>query len=362
MPKILILANHRKGRSPGQRFRFEQYLDMLEQNGFEITFSNFIDETDDKNFYAPGNYFGKIGILIKNILIRTKESLFASRYDIVFIYREATMIGSSFFERWMAKSKAKLIFDYDDSIWLPNVSEGNKALAFLKRPEKTKEIISVCDVVFAGNEYLKQYALQYCKDVVVVPTTIDTSYHVPQKTQKEKVCIGWTGTQTTIPHFLSIQKALEIVFQKYPDRVYFKLIAEKNIEIPELNLRTTLWNKQDEIAQLSEIDIGIMPLPDDQWTRGKCGFKGLQFMSLGVPTVMSPVGVNNDIIMHGENGFLASTEQEWISLLSVLIENRSLREQLGQQGKKTIETNYSVIANEQKYLDQMKRIAKMTKQ
>jgi len=362
MPKVLIVANHRKGRSPGQRFRFEQYLELLERNGFVITFSNFIDEEDDKIFYAPGSYFGKIRILLKNLFLRTKEALFASHYDIIFIYREATMIGSSFFERWMARSRAKLIFDYDDSTWLPNVSEGNKALAFLKRPEKTKEIISVCDVVFAGNEYLKQYALKYCKDVVVVPTTIDTNYHVPQKIQKNKICIGWTGTQTTIPHFLSIQKALEKVFQKYPDRIYFKLIAEKEIEVPELNLRTTLWSKEDEIAQLSEIDIGIMPLPDDQWTRGKCGFKGLQYMSLGIPTVMSPVGVNNDIIKHGKNGFLASTEEEWICLLSELIENRGLREGLGCQGKKTIETYYSVTANEQKYLDQFERIAKIKKQ
>jgi glycosyltransferase involved in cell wall biosynthesis len=361
MPKVLIIANHRKGRSPGQRFRFEQYLDMLERNGFEITFSNFISEADDKLFYAPGNFAGKISILIKNFFIRTKEVLFASRYDIIFIYREATMIGTSVFERWMAKSTAKLIFDYDDSTWLPNVSEGNKALAFLKRPEKTKEIISVCDVVFAGNEYLKQYALQYCNDVVVVPTTIDTNYHVPNKIQKDKICIGWTGTQTTIPHFLSIQKALEKLLKKYPNRIYFKLIAEKDIEIPALNLRTTLWSKQDEIAQLSEIDIGIMPLPDDQWTRGKCGFKGLQYMSLGIPTVMSPVGVNSDIIKPGENGFLAETEEEWIGRLSELIESSELRQRFGQEGKKTIEMNYSVNANEQKYLDQFKRIAKMVK-
>jgi glycosyltransferase involved in cell wall biosynthesis len=351
MPKVLIVTNHRKGRSPGQRFRFEKYLGILEKEGYEIIFSNFISESDDKIFYSQGNYWGKAKIFIKNVLLRTKEALTASNYDIIFIYREATMLGTSIFERWMAKSKARLIFDFDDSIWLPNISGGNRGLEFLKRPEKTKEILSVCDFVIAGNKYLKDYASNYSENVEIIPTTIDMSYHVKKESDKSTICIGWTGTETTIPHFLYIKESLEKVYKKYGGKVYFKLIADKHIKVPELNLETTFWKKEIEVEQLSEIDIGIMPLPDNEWTRGKCGFKGLQYMSLAIPTIMSPVGVNSEIIQHGENGFLATTSEEWESCLSQLIEDEVLRKKIGSQAQKTVEEKYSVKANEAKYLN-----------
>src|SRR5688572_30162971 len=107
MPKVLFITNHRRDRSPGQRFRFEQYLGYLEKNGYEITFSYFLNERDDKLFYSQGNYIQKARILFKNLWMRTLEALTANRYDIIFIYREATVLGTSFFEKWMAKSKAK---------------------------------------------------------------------------------------------------------------------------------------------------------------------------------------------------------------------------------------------------------------
>jgi glycosyltransferase involved in cell wall biosynthesis len=254
----------------------------------------------------------------------------------------------------MAKSKARLIFDFDDSIWLPNISGGNRSLEFLKRPEKTKEILSVCDFVIAGNKYLKDYASNYCKNVEIIPTTIDMTYHVKKDSVKERICIGWTGTETTIPHFLYIKEQLEKIYKKYGDKIYFKLIADKYTSIPELNLETTFWKKEIEIEQLSEIDIGIMPLPDNEWTRGKCGFKGLQYMSLGIPTIMSPVGVNSEIIKHGENGFLARNSEEWEMYLSLLIEDRLLQKKLGASAQKTVEEKYSVKANEFRYLNVFK--------
>lgn len=342
--KVLLIVNHRKDRSPGQRFRFEQYLSYLESNGYEFTFSNIISEKDDRVFYSPGHYFAKAFILLKSFFIRIGNCINANNYDIIFIFREASFLGTSFFERLLARSNAKLIFDFDDSIWLLDVSTGNKAFSFLKNPDKTKEIISYCDLITAGNEYLASYARQFNDNVVVIPTTIDTTYHQKKNiSEKDKICIGWTGTDTTVKHFEFLLPTLEKIYAKYPN-VYFKMICDRDISYPSLNLKSSKWNKEQEIEQLSELDIGIMPLPDDKWAKGKCGFKGLQYMSLEIATIMSPVGVNVDIIQDGENGFLASSEAEWLDKLSLLIEDKTLRTRLGIAGRKTIEDKYSVNA------------------
>jgi glycosyltransferase involved in cell wall biosynthesis len=136
------------------------------------------------------------------------------------------------------------------------------------------------------------------------------------------------------------------------------MICDRAISYPSLNLESTKWNKETEIEQLSEIDVGIMPLPDDKWANGKCGFKGLQYMSLEIATIMSSVGVNTEIIQQGINGFLASTEEEWLDKLTLLIENEELRLLLGKAGRKTIENKYSVKAWENKYLEYYNELVK----
>jgi hypothetical protein len=141
MKKVLIICLHRKDRSPGQRFRYEQYLSFLEQNGYQFDISILLNEKDDKAFYSKGNYFRKIIIYLKTLMIRTKDWFRMKRYHIIFIYRDALVTRSTFFEKRFSRSKAKLIYDFDDAIWIQNVSEANKNLAFLKNPAKTGKSI-----------------------------------------------------------------------------------------------------------------------------------------------------------------------------------------------------------------------------
>lgn len=353
MKRILYIVPHRFDRSPGQRFRCEQYMPFLEKNGYKITYSPIISKWDDKYFYKSGFYLHKFFIVLKSLLIRLYDVLRANKYDVIFIYREAFMLGNTFFERQLSKKKAKLIFDFDDAIWLNDTSDGNAKLQWLKRPEKTAKIIALCDVVFAGNNYLAQYAKKYNKNTVIMPTTIDTMYHKPTNSPKiniKKVCIGWTGTNTTLKHFEIILPVLIKLKQQYKDKICFKVIVDKTYTVPELDLTATAWQRQTEIQDLQEIDIGIMPLPDDKWAKGKCGFKGLQYMSIGISPVMSPVGVNTEIITHGENGFLAETDEQWHNALSKLIDNESFRKGVGMAAKKTIEEKYSLKVWQNKYI------------
>jgi hypothetical protein len=174
MPKILFIASHRPDRSPAQRFRFEQYLGYLKQNGFDYDFSYLISEKDDRIFYSPGNLFNKLLIFLKSAWLRWKDVVKADKYDIIFVQREAFMTGSSYFEKRFAKSNAKLVFDFDDAIWNHDVSEANRSFGWLKDPGKTSQIITVSNLVIAGNAYLAEYARKFNKRVIIIPTTIDT--------------------------------------------------------------------------------------------------------------------------------------------------------------------------------------------
>jgi len=349
MRRILFVGIHRPFRSASQRFRFEMYMDYFQANGYQIEHLHLINENDDKIFYQPGHYFDKFKILIKSILKLWKYSS-KKDFDIVFVQREAFMLGTSFFEKRFAKH-SKLIFDFDDAIWKMNVSEGNKSLAFLKNPNKTAEIIQTADMVFAGNQFLANYALQFNSNVKVVPTTIDLEEYQKIPCHKNDVIrIGWIGSPTTAPYLNLVIPVFEILKKKYNEKVEFRIVGDAHFKVENIDIHSVEWKKENEVQELSCFDIGIMPLTDDEWSKGKCGFKGLQYMAFEVPTVMSPVGVNTEIIQDGINGFLASDTNEWLEKLSILIENPELRKKLGKQGFNTVEKKYSKQVWQDQYL------------
>ncbi|MCE3260805.1 MAG: glycosyl transferase group 1 [Bacteroidetes bacterium] len=356
MPNVLILCAHRPRRSPSQRYRFEQYLPFLEQKGYKFTWSYLLDEKADKIFYSPGKIADKMKIIRKSLSIRRKDKKRFGDFDIIFIQREAQFLGSSYYEKKAFESGAKVIFDFDDSIWLADTSPGNKKWEWVKKPEKFFNNIRYAHVVIAGNKYLAEKAKEVNTNTVIIPTTIDTNFHVPKPElrNKEYVTIGWSGSHTTIKHFELLLPVLKKLKDKYKDKVRFKVIGAGAYSNPELEVESVAWSEASEVNELNSLDIGIMPLPDDKWANGKCGLKGLSYMACEVPPVMSSVGVNKEIIQDGKNGFLISEEKDWFEKLSLLIDDRSLREKLGREGRKTVIENYSVEANKQKYLDVFK--------
>lgn len=360
MPKILFIAAHRPDRSPSQRYRFEQYFPFLEANGYDCHLSYIIDEDADALFYKPGNLFRKFLITLKSFGKRMKDIKRADEFDIIFVQRESFMTGSSYFEKKFSRSKAKLVFDFDDSIWLLDTSNANKKWAWLKSEKKTGEIISVSDLVFAGNNYLAGYAKLYNQNTVVIPTTIDTAkfQRSAPYLDHNPVCIGWSGSITTIKHFEQSLSFLKKIKEKYGNKVLFKVMGDKTYVNKDLDIRGIAWDSASEVEVLESFDIGIMPLPDDEWVKGKCGLKGLSYMALEVPTVMSAVGVNTEIIADGLNGFLAKTDDEWVDKLSQLIDSYQLRKQIGEKGRKTVVENYSMEAQKNNYLKHFNELLK----
>ena len=350
MKKVLIACVFPKDQVPNQRFRFEQYLDYLSQNGFEITFSNLLSNKDYSIYFKKGRFFKKGIIVLKGFYKRYRQLKSAYKYDLIFIPRESFILGTSWFEKQFAK-KANLIFDFDDAIWITFSISANRRFKFLKNPNKTGQIIKMSDLIFAGNAYLANYAKQFNKNVVIMPTTIDTDkYQNEYNPDKHHLCIGWSGSFSTIENFETCVNALKILKNKYGSKIYFKVIGDANYRNEELNIIGNPWIETTEVEDLKEIDIGIMPLPDTDWTRGKCGLKGLQYMALSIPTVMSPVGVNAEIIQDGVNGFLASEVHQWVEKLSLLIDSAELRNNIGQNGRKTVVSKYSINANKELYL------------
>jgi glycosyltransferase involved in cell wall biosynthesis len=341
--RVLALMPALYDTSPGQRYRLEQWEPLLREHGVEITFAAFEDEELHAFLYKRGMMRKKLQLVTRGLGRRLSLVRKVKDYDLVYILREAALLGPPVFERLIAQSGVPMIFDFDDAIFVSYRSPSNGYLSYLKFASKTKTICRIASHVMVGNPYLAEYALQVNDRVTVIPTTIDTEkYRVPERKETSgPPVIGWTGSHSTVQHLDTMRGALK----KLAERESFRLrvIGTPTYECPPVNVEALSWRADTELEDLSEIDIGMMPLPDDRWSKGKCGLKALQFMALGIPTICSPVGVNTDIIQDDQNGFIAGTEDEWVDKLSRLLRSAELRQRLGQAGRATVEEKYSAI-------------------
>ena len=332
------------------RYRVEQYLPYLREAGVNYSLRPFWSKRAFRVLYKNGHWFTKCFYFILGTIYRFFDLLTISQYDLVFIHREAYPIGGAFLETLLVRLKKPFIFDFDDAIFLPTVSRPNNFIERYKKPDKITDIIKMSKCVIAGNHYLADFALRYNRSVYVIPTPIDTeSYYPNKKDHRDEVIIGWIGSVTT-SSFLNSMKNIFIQLSKRFHQVKFKIVGGDFciVDLPSVINKT--WSLEEEMDGLRTFDIGIMPMPDNEWTKGKCGFKAILYMSMGIPCVCSPVGVNKEIIVDGINGFLADTEDKWIEKFSLLIEDSKIRERLALAGRRTVEERYSVNVNAPKFL------------
>ena len=339
--RLLAIVPSIYDTNPSQRFRIEQWEPLLRARGVEITFKPF--ETKELNavLYKQGRMAEKLRLVTRSFTRRFSEVRAARDYDAVYVLREAALLGPPLFERWIARTGVPFIFDFDDAVFVPYVSPSNGYLSYLKFPGKTRSICRLAAHVMAGNEYLADYARAVNDRVTVVPTTIDTKRFTlaPGGTENEMPVIGWTGSHSTAQHLATLRGALQRLARQ--ERFMLRVIGAPGFKIEDVNIEAVPWRPETEVAELRTFDIGVMPLPDDRWSRGKCGCKALQYMAVGVPTVCSPVGVNTEIVRDGENGLIASTEDEWVEKLTQLLRSAELRRRLGRAGRATVEARYS---------------------
>jgi glycosyltransferase involved in cell wall biosynthesis len=358
--KVLAIVHSQYDTVPGQRFRLEQWEYLLKEKGVEITYSPFETEELRKILYQSGNILQKIRSVAMNMKRRRSELSSLERFDLVYVFREAALIGPAWFERKIARSGVPMIFDFDDAVFVAYKSPSNGYLSYLKFPQKTGTICRHSAWVMAGNDYLADYARQFNQNVTIVPTTIDTEKYQPiTEYAKDKLVIGWSGSHSTAQYLDTVAAVFQDLARERD--FVFKVIGAPKYDLDKVNVSAVPWQSATEVEDLLEMDIGIMPMPDDLWSQGKCGLKALQYMALGIPTICSPIGVNAKIIQDGENGFLAASKDEWIEKLRRLMDSVELRQKLGQAGRKTVEQEYSAKVVAPKVFDIFNSVVKKEK-
>jgi glycosyltransferase involved in cell wall biosynthesis len=337
-----------------------QYVPALEAAGFSVTVAPFFDTEFFRKVYRRGHYLSKFAAFLRQSASRLKLIMSRNDYDAFLVYREAYPFGPPLFETLLARSSGKpLVYDFDDAVYLNNTSEANRFVSVLKYPRKVPSIIRQSTLVLAGNQHLADYALTYNPAVAVLPTCVDTTVFVPRAAPAAAgapLIIGWIGTPTTAPYL----KSLASVLARVAARVKFTLRVSGSgepMDMPGVRIANESWTLAREVELFNTCDIGVYPLPDDEWARGKCGFKAIQFMACGVPVVAAAVGVNREIIQDGVNGFLAATDEEWVDKLERLAGDPNLRRRLGHAGRRTIEERYSLAVNAPKLAALMRDMA-----
>jgi glycosyltransferase involved in cell wall biosynthesis len=357
--KIAFIVPYPFDLAPSQRFRFEQYIDTLKQNEYEIAIFSFFTPNAYKLIYQPGKLLIKSWSVFIAFMKRFLLMFQLNQYSIIFIHREASPLGPPVFEWVIAKIlKKQIVYDFDDAIWLENTSQSNQLISSLKRHSKVESICRWSTLIMCGNHFLMDFAKSHNKNVVYMPTTIDVEnvHNEIKEHNSDKIVVGWTGTHSTIKYLYQIEDVLyglqkELNFE-------FRVISNQEPEFKKIKYSYFPWKKDQEIRDLLTFDIGIMPLVDDQWAKGKCGFKALQYMSLGIPCIVSAVGVNNTLVEDGVNGFLTKNKLDWRVTILILIKDKELRVKVGEGGRRTVIKDYSVSSTKAKYLSEFEKLIK----
>ena len=339
---ICALVPYPPDTTPSQRFRIEQWIPHLTTMGISVDIFPFADESMLRLMPKPGRRAAKARANITRFIARFSDVVAARNYDVVLVHRAACIIGPAIMERLISALGRPIIYDFDDAIFVLHTTDANRRFAWLKFPGKTASICRISSHVVVGNSYLADYALKYNQRVTVVPTSGDIDRDKPRERKKTngRLVMGWTGSSTS-------QTYLEMFVP-----VLRKLVALENVELRVHSDREPAlagvpyswrpWSAENEVDELAQFDIGIMPMPDEEFALGKCAMKALLYMAMGIPALCSAIGANVEVIQNGENGLLASSPEEWVSHLEKLIADPSLIERLGAAGRKTVEDRYSM--------------------
>lgn len=335
MIKVMGLALY-GDKAASTRYRLFQYKSLLEESGIELEVFSLLS-----NEYLVKKFNGErvsLLVMLVSVFNRIKILLKQKKYDCAIVHCEIFPLLPGWIESRILK--IPYIYDFDDAFYLKYQSKRFQFISpFLAN--KFLPVIKRAYCVTAGNNTLKNYASSINENTFLLPTVVDTvRYKVLKKTVTNALTVGWIGSPSTASYLKGISKSLSILGESQDVRLVViggKAPCIKNVDVIELP-----WNEDDEVNEINNFDIGVMPLPDSPWERGKCGFKLIQYMACGLPVIASPIGVNSEIVEHGVNGFLVETDEEWESSLRTLMGDPELRHRMGQAGRAKIERQYSL--------------------
>jgi glycosyltransferase involved in cell wall biosynthesis len=305
------------GRAPSTRLRLGDCVGRYRQAGIEIT---------------------TISARRSSLPERIRLIRAARRHDLVILFKTTgfTSLDLGFLRR----SNPRIIFDCDDAVMFREQKYGRPIRT--RTFEKFRRTVEHCAAVVAGNDFLGRFAEACGTRAIILPTAVDISkYQIRQNTEAGALTIGWVGLSDGFVYLRHIQPALQQLARTFPD-LKLRVISDKPLHLDGVTAENEEWRLEREQANLSSFSIGIMPLTDTLWTRGKCGYKILQYMAAGIPVVASAVGANINIVSHGENGFLGRTSEDWVRNISTLLQSAELRKTFAARGRDLVEKKYSL--------------------
>lgn len=339
--KILSLTRYgRLGAS--SRMRTYQYIPYLKSHDIEVTIEPLFDNQYIKRLYFDGRRFPLK--IIKNYLQRLNILLESHQFDLIWIEKELFPWLPNWGESILSYIGIPYIVDYDDAVYHRYDAHPNFLIRSLLG-RKIYTIMRYASFVIVGNEYLAEYARKAgAKQIEIIPTVVDLNlYCLPsffKKSNKTGFTIGWIGTPITVKYLKIIESAITEICKDGTTKLV--IIGSDKLKLNNVYIETQQWAEDEEVEEIQKFDVGIMPLPDDLWEKGKCGYKLVQYMGCGKPVVASPVGVNKTLVEHGINGFLASNTTDWVNTLRMLRNAPELRARMGREGRSKIEREYCV--------------------
>jgi glycosyltransferase involved in cell wall biosynthesis len=336
--------------APSQRLKFEQYYPSFEAHGIRVVASPFVTPSLWRVLYRRGFWIRKIVFGVWGHLRRLRDLRRASRFDFVYVHLWALPFGPPWFEERLARRGVRLIYDIDDLIYLPRASAANQFVRTLRRPDRIVRMMRAAAHVIVSTQYLRKFAAEQNAHVTMISSTIDTDQYQPRRHSdaRHAVTIGWSGSHSTAPFLDVIAAALRELSSRFTLRLL--VVGAAQFAMEGVNVEVRPWSLERETADLREMDIGVYPLPDEEWVLGKSGLKALQYMGVGVPVVASRIGAACEFIRDGDNGFLAGSRDEWVDRISRLILDPELRARMGTAGRATVEDRFSVRVTAPAYL------------
>lgn len=340
--KILFLTKYPIAGA-SSRYRVYQYIPYLKSQGHLCDVSSFYSDKDFASIYKKGHLFFKMWMVFKGVLRRLKDAVKLIKYDVVYMQREALPFGPLWFE-WICKRlNKKMIFDYDDALFIFKPSSSTPMSDKFKNPQRIPKIFSKVDCVFAGNNYLAEQARQFCNCAKTIVVAEDLSKITPRVEHlvSDKLVIGWLGSPSTEKYLEFIREPLEKLAGSF-DKLELLIIGGGSFKSEIINVRQEQWSLEAENNLLKEFSVGIMPLPLEEWSKGKSGGKARTYMASGIPAVCTDIGYNKELIVHGETGFLVETSKQWYDCIFMLLNNAEMRQIISINALEIIKNTYSL--------------------
>lgn len=356
--RVLVLCPYPVGVAPSQRLKYEQYFAAMEEHGYEITVSPFMSRRMWGVVYRRGRLLTKAFWTLVGYLRRLLDLVRAPAFDVVYVHLWVTPFGPPLFERLLLWRNGRVLYDIDDLIWIGQEGEKQRLIGRLKGRTKPLSLMSGAKHVITCTPYLDEYARKYNENTTDISSTIDTDVYIPANAYRNdrELTIGWSGSHSTSQYLSLLEQPLAALQERFRFRLL--VIGDVDFRMPALrNVDVIRWDRSTEVEDLRRIDIGVYPLPDEQWVYGKSGLKALQYMALGIPPVATAIGANFRVIEDGVSGFLVNSMQEWESVLAELLESPSRRREVGKKARERVVEHYSIKANAGKYLEALSAVS-----